>query len=245
MAHKRAFSKTIIETDAFQDMSQTAQLLYFYLNMNADDDGFVGNPKRIMRAGGFGEDDFRALLSKRFLLFFESGVVVIKHWLIHNTIRKDRYYETPYLKEKKMLQIKENNAYTDHWQPNGNQLATQKKIKEYKIKKDKIKSMRRQASQSSPEQKPVVETMDLGLFQEWCDKSPHRHIQLIGDYAGIEKPDFKTKPQWQVFIRRNVRAAKQLEPFSNEDLEKAIMRIKKESSWLKKPTMETIIKFLK
>jgi len=128
MAHKRFFSKTIIETDAFQDMSQTAQLLYFYLNMNADDDGFVANPKRIMRSGGFAEDDFKVLLAKRFLLTFESGVVVIKHWLIHNTIRKDRYTETPYLKEKETLKICSNKAYTEKWQPNGNQLATQKRI---------------------------------------------------------------------------------------------------------------------
>ena len=138
MAHKRAFSKTIIETDAFQDMSQTAQLLYFYLNMQADDDGFVGNPKRIMRAGGFAEDDFKVLLAKRFLLVFENGVVVIKHWLIHNTIRMDRYNETTYIKEKNMLHTKENKAYTEHWQPSGNQMATQDKIKEDKIKEDKI-----------------------------------------------------------------------------------------------------------
>lgn len=137
MAHKRAFSKTIIETDAFQDMSQTAQLLYFYLNMQADDDGFVSNPKRIMRSGGFEDDDFKILLGKRFLLAFESGVVVIKHWLIHNTIRKDRYTETSYLKEKEMLQIKENKAYTEQWQPFGNQLETQDKRREDKRREDK------------------------------------------------------------------------------------------------------------
>jgi hypothetical protein len=143
MAHKRAFSKTIVDTDAFQDMSQTAQLLYFYLNMNADDDGFVGNPKRIMRAGGFAEDDFKVLIAKRFLLVFENGVVVIKHWLIHNTIRKDRYNETSYLKEKEMLRIKENKAYTEQktplatkWQPMVTQMATQDKIKEDKIRED-------------------------------------------------------------------------------------------------------------
>lgn len=138
MAHKRAFSKTIIDTDAFQDMSQTAQLLYFYLNMQADDDGFVGNPKRIMRAGGFADDDFKVLLAKRFLIAFESGVVVIKHWLIHNTIRKDRYTETSYLKEKNTLQIKENKSYTDHWQPNGNHGVTQDKIREDKIRENNM-----------------------------------------------------------------------------------------------------------
>lgn len=165
MAHKRAFSKTIVETDAFQDMSQTAQLLYFYLNIQADDDGFVSNPKRIMRTGGFGDDDFKILLAKRFLLIFESGVVVIKHWLIHNTIRKDRYTETSYLKEKEMLQIKENNAYTDHWQPNGNQMATQDKIREDKIREENklaitsvSSALNYKPDHKPPKKKPVVLT---------------------------------------------------------------------------------------
>lgn len=91
------------------------------------------------------------------------------------------------------------------------------------------------------------EPMDLVQFQKWCEISPSRHIQLIGDYAGIEKPDFKSKNQWKVFIGRNVRAAKKLESFSNEQLEKATKAMEKEKKegWLKKPTMETIIKFLK
>jgi hypothetical protein len=160
MAHKRAFSKTIIDTDAFQDMSQTAQLLYFYLNMSADDDGFVSNPKRIMRAGGFAEDDFKILLAKRFLLSFESGVVVIKHWLIHNTIRIDRYTETSYLEEKRMLKIGGNKAYTEKWQPNGNQLATQDKIREDKTREDKIKEDKIFSEQSSQRINPLIKLFE-------------------------------------------------------------------------------------
>lgn len=113
MANKRMFSKQITASDAFLDMPVSSQLLYFHLNMEADDDGFVSNPKRIMRTLNVGSDDLKILLGKRFLLAFESGVVVIKHWLLHNAVRRDMYKETQYLDEKKLLQIKDNNAYTE------------------------------------------------------------------------------------------------------------------------------------
>lgn len=113
MAQRRMFSKQIVETDAFLDMPKSSQLLYFHLNMEADDDGFVASPKKIMRVIGSGDDDFKILIAKRFLLPFESGVCVIKHWLIHNYIRKDTYTETKYLTEKKSLVIKENGSYTE------------------------------------------------------------------------------------------------------------------------------------
>lgn len=90
------FSPDIVDSDAFLDMPTSSQLLYFHLGMRADDDGFV-NPKKIMRMVGANGDDLKVLLTKRFLLPFESGVVVIKHWLIHNLIRKDRYKETMYV----------------------------------------------------------------------------------------------------------------------------------------------------
>src|ERR1035437_4275679 len=113
MANKRMFSKQITNADAFLDMPVSSQLLYFHLNMEADDDGFVSNPKRVMRTIGAGEDDLKVLLTKRFLLSFENGVVVIKHWLLHNAIRKDTYKETQYLDEKKRLKLKDNNVYTE------------------------------------------------------------------------------------------------------------------------------------
>lgn len=113
MANKRMFSKQITTSDAFLDMPVSSQLLYFHLNMEADDDGFVGNPKRIMRMLNVADDDLKILLAKRFLLAFKSGVVVIKHWLLHNAVRKDMYQETQYLDEKKGLKIKENKVYTE------------------------------------------------------------------------------------------------------------------------------------
>lgn len=126
MAERRMFAKTIIDSDAFLDMPASTQLLYFHLNMRADDEGFINSPKRIVRMVGCSDDDLRLLIAKRFILPFESGVVVIKHWRIHNIIRMDRYHPTAYKEEKEQLVLKDNGAYTlaTNWQPNDNQLTT-------------------------------------------------------------------------------------------------------------------------
>ncbi len=112
MAERRMFAKTIIDSDAFLDMPMSAQALYFHLAMRADDDGFVNNPRKIMRMVGASDDDARILLAKRFLISFDSGVVVIKHWRIHNYIQSDRYKPTVYAEEKALLTQKDNGAYT-------------------------------------------------------------------------------------------------------------------------------------
>jgi hypothetical protein len=112
MAQKRMFTIKIVDSDAFLDMPLSTQCLYFHLNMRADDDGFVGNPKKIMRMIGASEDDFKILIAKKFILIFENNVVVIKHWWMHNTLSKDRYHETSYTDEKSLLKIKDNKSYT-------------------------------------------------------------------------------------------------------------------------------------
>ena len=106
------FAKTIIDSDAFLDMPLSTQSLYFHLCMRADDDGFINNPKKIQRMIGASDDDLKVLMAKRFIIPFESGIVVIKHWKIHNYIQKDRYKETVYVEEKSTLKIKDNKAYT-------------------------------------------------------------------------------------------------------------------------------------
>lgn len=108
------FSKTIIDSDAFLEMPLSTQALYFHLNMRADDDGFINNPKKIQRMVGCADDDFKILLAKRFIMAFESGVIVIKHWRLHNCIRRDTYKETLYIEEKSSLYVKPDGAYTDH-----------------------------------------------------------------------------------------------------------------------------------
>ena len=112
MAERRMFAKTIIDSDAFLDMPLSSQALYFHLSMRADDDGFINNPKKIQRMVGCGDDDLKLLMAKKFILVFESGVIVIKHWKIHNYIRNDRYKPTLYQEEKAMLTDKESKAYT-------------------------------------------------------------------------------------------------------------------------------------
>lgn len=102
----------IVDSDAFLDMPLSTQCLYFHLNMRADDDGFVGNPKRVMKVIGASEDDLKLLIVKKFVLTFENGVIVIKHWRMHNTLSKNRYHETQYIDEKLLLRIKQNGSYS-------------------------------------------------------------------------------------------------------------------------------------
>ena len=117
------FAQQIIDSDAFLDMPLSAQALYFHLSMRADDDGFINNPKKIQRMLGCSDDDLKLLLAKSFVLAFDSGVIVIKHWRIHNTIRQDRYKPTADKEELSMLLIKENKSYS-FGLPSGNQVAT-------------------------------------------------------------------------------------------------------------------------
>lgn len=146
MAERRMFAKTIIDSDAFLDMPLSTQVLYFHLSMRADDDGFINNPKKIQRMVGCADDDLKLLIAKNFIIPFESGVVVIKHWRIHNFIRTDRYKETVYQEEKAMLDTKDNKAYTlsnEFGIPNDNQMDTQYRLGKDSLElgKDSIESM--------------------------------------------------------------------------------------------------------
>ena len=112
MAQKRMFNKTITNDDNFLEMPISSQVLYFHLSMNADDDGFVNNWKSIMRMTGTKEDDLKVLITKQYIIPFDSGVIVIKHWRLNNYLQKDRIVPTQYQKELKQLQLDNNNVYT-------------------------------------------------------------------------------------------------------------------------------------
>ena len=103
IAERRMFAKSIVVSDDFLDMPATARCLYFTLGMFADDDGFVNNPKSIMRQSGSTTDDMNILIAKKYVIAFESGVIVIRHWRIHNYIKSDRYHGTVCIDEKKQL----------------------------------------------------------------------------------------------------------------------------------------------
>lgn len=153
MASKRMIAKNIVDSDNFLEMPTTAQLLYFHLLVRGDDEGFIDNPRSIMRNVRCTEDDMRILIAKQYIIPFASGIVVIKHWKIHNYIRKDRLKATEYTEEKAMLSLNDNDVYevsdecqsvdnllTDKCQPKGNQMAGQYRLD--KIRLDKSSSSR-------------------------------------------------------------------------------------------------------
>lgn len=117
MAERRMFAKTIIDSDAFLDMPLSTQALYFHLAMRADDEGFVNNPKKIARMICADDDSLKLLIVKKFIIPFDSGIVVIKHWRIHNYIQKDRFKETVYKEERQQITVKDNGAYTLNTKP--------------------------------------------------------------------------------------------------------------------------------
>lgn len=105
------FSLKIVDSDLFLDMPLSSQCLYFHLSMRADDDGFVNNPKKIIKIIGANEDDLKILIAKGFVIVFDQGIIVITHWKINNYIRKDRYKPTMYIEQKQQLYQTENGAY--------------------------------------------------------------------------------------------------------------------------------------
>jgi len=166
MAERRMFAKTIVLSDAFLDMPATARCLYFTFGMLADDDGFVNNPKSIMRQCGASDDDLKILLAKKFLLAFESGVIVIKHWRINNYLRSDRYVETKYTDEKQLLQVDENGGYKSLDTigiplgiPNGNQMDTQDRLG--KDSKGYINTLAQNEPQKESKSDPIEERFEV------------------------------------------------------------------------------------
>lgn len=152
MAERRMFAKTIIDSDAFLDMPTSARLLYYDLSMRADDDGFINSPKKIIRMTGASDDDLKVLIIKKFIIPFENGVVVIKHWLIHNYIRKDTYNETPYKEEKAMLMLDENKSYkliSSNCQQTVDEPSTQVRLGKDRIDKNNIPAFEDKSSSAS------------------------------------------------------------------------------------------------
>ena len=149
MAQRRMVSLKIVDTDLFLEMPASTQNLYFHLITRADDDGFLGNSRKIMKIIGASEDDMKILFSKMLVIPFESGVCVIKHWKIHNYIRGDRYTETIYKDEKNSLSEEHNKVYIPNNSnieqnvipqdiPNGYHMETQVRLGKVKLGKDSI-----------------------------------------------------------------------------------------------------------
>ena len=147
MAERRMFTKKITDADAFTELPPTSQALYFHLCMGADDDGFSNQIRRAMFSAHADRHDFELLVQKRFIIPFESGVIVIKHWRMHNLIKSDRYKETSYIEEKAMLVLKDNGVYSSedsgtqlepNWNPTGTQLEPQVRLGKVRLDKDSL-----------------------------------------------------------------------------------------------------------
>ena len=156
MAEKRMFAKQIIDSDAFLDMPLSTQTLYFHLSMRADDDGFINNPKKIQRMIGASEDDLKVLIAKRFIIPFESGIVVIKHWRIHNYIQKDRYKPTAYTEERAQLKLKDNGVYSLDTECIQDVSSSETQIRLDKIRLDQIREDKNSTRFAPPSHEDVA-----------------------------------------------------------------------------------------
>ena len=209
MAERRMFAKTIVDSDAFLDMPVTARLLYYDLSMRADDDGFINSPKKIQRMIGASDDDLKVLIAKKFIIPFESGVVVIKHWRIHNYIQKDRYKPTVYKEEMAKLEIKDNNSYSleTNCIQNGYSLDTQVRLGKDSIGKDSINI----PSTSSKTEKEVIKMAEfVSMTQDELDKLVDKYgkdftdkcIEVLDNYKGSSgkkyKSDYRAILTWVV-----------------------------------------------
>lgn len=227
MAERRMFTMKIVDSDAFLDMPMSTQALYFHLNMRADDDGFVNNPRKIQRMIGASEDDLKLLLAKRFILGFENGVIVIKHWRMHNLLRKDRYNPTQYIEEKSRLEIKEDGAYTEKidglattWQPIGNQMATQVSIGKDRIVEDSIGECISAEPTRAP--KPtkhkkgeyghvlLTDKDEQKLIDEYGESFTLKLITFLDEY--IEMKGYKAKNHYLAIKKWVVDAVREREP---------------------------------
>ena len=161
MAEKRMFSNKVIGSDAFLEMPDSTQNLYFHLSMYADDDGFVDKPKSIIRMTGKKEDDLKLLIAKSFIIPFETGVIVIKHWRVNNYLRNDRYKPTQYLEEKAQLNVNEIGEY-NLGIPVVDKVDTQYRIDKNRIDKNNI------ICEQVAEEKPKFKKPTLEEVNDYC-----------------------------------------------------------------------------
>ena len=129
------FTKKVTDDDNFMSLSSSAQALYLHLSMSADDDGFCNQVSASMFKAHASVQDLQALLEKRYIYQFDSGVIVIKHWRMANALRKDRYTPTAFQEELAKLDLKDNGSYT--WLPSGCQVVA-KRLPQVSIDKDSI-----------------------------------------------------------------------------------------------------------
>jgi hypothetical protein len=210
MAQKRMFSMKIVDTDLFLDMPITARLLYYDLNMRADDDGFVGSPKKIQRMIGCSDDDMKLLIAKQFIIPFENGVCVIKHWRVHNYIQKDRYNETLYMHEKKQLIENKGTYEISDVEKMDTECTQNDSISEAQIRLDKIRldKVNNKMKKEEVEKNKYADYVSMTtkeyekLIEQYGEPMTKRMIEILDNYKGSSgkkyKSDYRTILNWVV-----------------------------------------------
>lgn len=197
MANRRMVNIRLIDSDLFLDMPLSAQALYFHMLMRADDDGFINSPMRLLRTLGCNNDDYKLLIAKGLILAFETGVIVIKHWRLHNYLRKDRYHESVCQNEKEQLYLEDDGAYTfentgkkvkkDTGQPYGNQLETSGCPRLGKVRLGKDSLDNNILPEESGKQKQITENDVQGMGQLYPGAREYRlPLKEEGDYVVTE-----------------------------------------------------------
>lgn len=178
MAERRMFAKKVINSDDFLDMPLSAQALYFHLSMQADDDGFVGNPKTIQRIVRASDDDCKMLVAKGYIILCDSGVIVIAHWNVNNQIQKDRYKATTYIRERETLVLEEK-VYTKRIQ-NGYGMDTQYSVGLVESSLDEEERKQASTRELTTTYAPARE--DVGSLKDYPS-----HSQLMSDFGVSER----------------------------------------------------------
>lgn len=228
MAEKRMFAKSVIDSDLFLDMPLSTQALYFHLAMRADDDGFVDNPKKIARMIGANDDSLKLLCSKQFLIPFDTGVVVIRHWKLHNYIQKDRYKETIYQEEKKLLVLPKSGIYqtldTECIQDVSN-LDTQIRLDKNRLDKISIDKSGKPQKHKFGEFNHVLLTDAeyTKLCDEYGKEVADKYIQKVDDYCEMKGKSYKN---YNLAIRNTFMSRDNVKPIrqSESDLYKGLTK---------------------
>lgn len=215
MAERRMFAKKITESDAFLDMALSTQALYLHLGMNADDDGFINSPKKISRMIGANDDELKILLAKKFVIGFDSGIVVVKHWKMHNYIQKDRYKETQYQDEKALLTLKDNNVYS---------LDTER-IQNVRVGKVRLEEVRLEEVRLGDIVKSEIEDNSLPLIKDIIN-----HLNMVTNKS-FKSSSNKTKDLIKARLK---------EGFTLEDFEK--VHLVKFANWNNDPKMKVYLR---
>lgn len=227
MAIKRMISIQIIDSDMFLDMPMSARLLYYDLCMRADDEGFVGNPKRIMRTTGATNDDMNILIQKNFVIYCESGIVVVKHWFVHNYIRGDRFQPTMYQDEKARLALNDCKEYVLKLEQE--KIEQPKPKNEEKHKYGEFKHVALTDKQYEHLQQLYGDSLEehIRILDEYCETSGKKYKNYSLVLQGwVHERYEKNKPQEQVKLDEKFYAEK-IEK-TDEEVQEDFEKLRKE-----------------